>query len=98
MFTQKDHNLRQWRLLDLLKDYGNIILYHSRMVNVVVDGLSRIAESINSVAFLPTVERPQAMNIQALANRFIKLDVLELNKVLACVVAHSSLLEHIKAR
>ena len=74
-------------LLELLKNYDIIILYHSRKANVVVDALSRIEESMNSVPFLPIVERPQAMDIQALANRFIRLDVLELNPVLACVVA-----------
>jgi len=53
---------------------------------------------MNSVSFLPIVERPQAMDIQALASRFVGLDVLELNMVLTCVVAQSSMLERIKAR
>nr|XP_009607378.1 uncharacterized protein LOC104101599 [Nicotiana tomentosiformis] len=87
LFSQKDHNLRQWIWLELLKDYDIIILYHSRKANVVVDALSRIAESMNSVPFLAIVERPQAMDIQALANRFVRLDDLELNRVLACVMA-----------
>jgi len=49
--------------LELLKDYDIIILYHSGKDDVVVNALSRIAERLNSMAFLPTVERPQAMDI-----------------------------------
>ncbi|XP_070036788.1 uncharacterized protein [Nicotiana tomentosiformis] len=37
------------------------------------------------------------MDVQALANWFVRLDILEPSRVLACVVAQSSLLEHIKA-
>ncbi|XP_070054375.1 uncharacterized protein [Nicotiana tomentosiformis] len=53
---------------------------------------------MGSLAFLPVVERPLAMDVQALANRFVRLDVLEPSQVLVCVVAKSSLLERIKAR
>ncbi|XP_070014136.1 uncharacterized protein [Nicotiana sylvestris] len=52
---------------------------------------------MGSLSYLPVVERPLAMDVQALANRFVKLDVLEPSRVLACVVVPSSLLEHIKA-
>lgn len=38
------------------------------------------------------------MDVQVLANQFVRLDVLEPSRVLAYVVARSSLLEHIKAR
>ncbi|XP_070045537.1 uncharacterized protein [Nicotiana tomentosiformis] len=37
------------------------------------------------------------MDVQALANQIVKLDISEPNRVLVCVVAQSSLLEHIKA-
>ncbi|XP_070017417.1 uncharacterized protein [Nicotiana sylvestris] len=41
---------------------------------------------------------PLALDIQSLANRLVRLDISELSRVLACVVAQSSLLGHIKAR
>jgi len=37
------------------------------------------------------------MDIQAFANRFVRLDISESSRVLACVVGQSSLLECIKA-
>ncbi|XP_070036781.1 uncharacterized protein [Nicotiana tomentosiformis] len=40
---------------------------------------------------------PLAMDVQALVNQFVRLDVLEPSQVLACDVAQSSLLERIKA-
>ncbi|XP_070009632.1 uncharacterized protein [Nicotiana sylvestris] len=53
LFKQKDLNLRQQRWLELLKDYDITIMYHSRKANVVVDALSRKAESMGSLAFIP---------------------------------------------
>ncbi|KAG8502441.1 hypothetical protein CXB51_000404 [Gossypium anomalum] len=41
LMTQKDLNLRQWRWLELLKDYELIIDFHHGKANVVVDALSR---------------------------------------------------------
>ncbi|XP_070036840.1 uncharacterized protein [Nicotiana tomentosiformis] len=52
---------------------------------------------MGSLAFLPVMERPLAMDVQAFANRFVRLDISEPRRVLACVVARSSLLECIKA-
>ncbi|TYK13655.1 ty3-gypsy retrotransposon protein [Cucumis melo var. makuwa] len=40
-FIQKELNMRQRRLLELVKDYDCEILYHLGMANVVVDALSR---------------------------------------------------------
>ncbi|XP_070050790.1 uncharacterized protein [Nicotiana tomentosiformis] len=53
---------------------------------------------MGSLAFLPVVERLLAMDVQALDNRFVSLDISEPSSVIACVVVQSSLLEHIKAR
>ncbi|XP_070045187.1 uncharacterized protein [Nicotiana tomentosiformis] len=66
--------------------------------NVVADVLSSKAESMGSLAYLPVVERPLAMDVQRLANRFVRLDVSEPSRVLAFVVAQSLLLERIKDR
>ncbi|XP_069145436.1 uncharacterized protein [Solanum lycopersicum] len=48
VFTQKDLNLRQWRWLELLKDYDMSILYHQGKANVVVDSLSRVDRTKSS--------------------------------------------------
>ena len=41
IFTQKELNLRQRRLLELIKDYDMKLLYHPGKANVVADALSR---------------------------------------------------------
>ena len=41
LLTQKELNLRQWRWLELFKDYDSIIDYHPGKANVVADALSR---------------------------------------------------------
>ncbi|XP_070039428.1 uncharacterized protein [Nicotiana tomentosiformis] len=51
-----------------------------------------------SLAYLPVVESPLAVDVQALANQFVRFDVSEPNHVLSCLVEQSSLLERIKAR
>ena len=41
IFTQSDLNLRQWRWLELIKDYELEIHYHPGKANVVADALSQ---------------------------------------------------------
>jgi hypothetical protein len=43
IFTQLDLNMRQWRWLELIKDYELEVHYHPGKVNMVVDTLSRKA-------------------------------------------------------
>ncbi|XP_070052629.1 uncharacterized protein [Nicotiana tomentosiformis] len=38
------------------------------------------------------------MDVQALANRFVTLDISEPSRILACIVSHSSFLERVKVR
>ncbi|XP_070017433.1 uncharacterized mitochondrial protein AtMg00860-like [Nicotiana sylvestris] len=45
--------------------------------NVVVDALSRKTVSVGSLAFIPVDERPLVVDVQALANQFVRLDVSE---------------------
>ena len=71
---------------------------HPGKANVVADALSGKAESMGSLAFISAEERPLALDIQSLANRLVRLDISEPSRVLACVVAQSSLFELIKAR
>ena len=40
IFNQRDLNLRQWRWLELLKDYDMNIIYHPGKADVVADGFS----------------------------------------------------------
>ncbi|XP_070002867.1 uncharacterized protein [Nicotiana sylvestris] len=63
-----DLELAAIRWLELLKDYDITILYHPGKANVVDDALSRKAESLGSLAYLPAAERPLALDVQALAN------------------------------
>jgi hypothetical protein len=43
IFTQPDLNMRQWRWLELIKDYELEVHYHPEKANVVADALSRKA-------------------------------------------------------
>ncbi|XP_070041123.1 uncharacterized protein [Nicotiana tomentosiformis] len=47
------------------------------MANVVADALSRKEKSMGSLALIPVGERPLAMDVQALANKFVRLDISE---------------------
>ncbi|XP_070031492.1 uncharacterized protein [Nicotiana tomentosiformis] len=51
---------------------------------------------MGSLAYIPVGERPLALDDQALANQFVRLDVSEPSRVLACTVARSSLFERIR--
>ncbi|XP_070037005.1 uncharacterized protein [Nicotiana tomentosiformis] len=74
----------------MLKDYDITILYHPGKANVVANVLSHREESLGSLAYLPAAERPLALDVQALANQFVRLDISEPSRVLACVVSWSS--------
>jgi len=90
--------LRQRRWLELLKDYDVAILYHPGKANVVANILSRKPASMGSLAYIPVNKRPLDLDVQALANQFVRLDIFEPNRALACTVARSSSLEHIRDR
>ncbi|XP_070022308.1 uncharacterized protein [Nicotiana sylvestris] len=98
LFKQKKLNVRQRRWLELLKDYDITILYHSGKANVVADALSRKLASRGSLAYIPVGERPLALDVQDLANQFMRLDVSKPSRVLACTNACSSLFERIRDR
>ncbi|XP_070051161.1 uncharacterized protein [Nicotiana tomentosiformis] len=61
--------------MDLLKDYDITILYHPTKANVVADALSRNALSMGILAFIHVGERPIVIDVQTLANQFVRLDV-----------------------
>ncbi|XP_070032221.1 uncharacterized protein [Nicotiana tomentosiformis] len=82
LFKQKYLSLRRRMWLEILKDYDIIILYYPKKANVVTDALSRKAESMGSLAFIVVCKRPLTLDFQALANRFVRLDVSESSRVL----------------
>ncbi|XP_070054318.1 uncharacterized protein [Nicotiana tomentosiformis] len=94
--SKKDLNFRHRRWLELLKDSDITILYHLGKANVVTDALSGKAESMGSLACIPAGERPLALDVQVLDNQFVRLDISEPSRVLACVVSRSSLYECIR--
>jgi hypothetical protein len=52
IFTQSELNMRQWRWLELIKDYELEIHYHPAKANVVADALSRKSQ-VNMLATHP---------------------------------------------
>ena len=77
IFSQRDLNLRQWRWLELLKDYCVTILYYLGTTNIVADALSRKTPSMGSLAGLSIEGRPLARDVQILANSLVRLQNLE---------------------
>ena len=63
--------------MELLKDYDITILYHPGKANVVADALSRKAGSMGSLKHLKVSRRPLVREVKALANDFMRLEVLE---------------------
>lgn len=43
--------------------------------NMVTDALSRKAEGMGGLTFIPVMERPLAMDVKTLANRFMRFDI-----------------------
>ncbi|XP_033517540.2 NADH-ubiquinone oxidoreductase chain 2-like [Nicotiana tomentosiformis] len=60
---------------------------------MVANALSRKAVSMGNLAYIPVGERPLAANVKTLANQFVRLDVSESSRILACTVARFSLYE-----
>ncbi|XP_070029709.1 uncharacterized protein [Nicotiana sylvestris] len=53
---------------------------------------------IGSLAYILVGERPLTVDVQALYNRFVRLDILQPSRVLACVISRSSLFDRIRER
>ena len=66
IFTEKELNPRQRRLLELIKDYDCTIEYHLRKANVVADAQSRRPESSLShmrLGYLPLLVDLRALGV-----------------------------------
>ena len=64
IFTQKELNMRQWRWLELVKDYDCKILYHPGKASRVADTLSR--KSITTSMSIHTMPEILPRDIQKL--------------------------------
>ncbi|XP_070026427.1 uncharacterized protein [Nicotiana sylvestris] len=53
---------------------------------------------MGNLAYIPVGERSLALDIQALANQFVRLDVSDPSRALACTVTWSLLFENIRDR
>ncbi|XP_055800378.1 uncharacterized protein LOC129869792 [Solanum dulcamara] len=96
--SQRDLNSIQRHWIELLVDYDISILYHSGKANIVVDALSWKAGNMDSLAYLPILERPLALDIHSLDNRMVRLDIIYSGPILAFVGARSSTLDQIRGR
>jgi hypothetical protein len=86
IFTQPDMNLRQWRWLELIKDYDHGINYHLRKANVVADALSQRSDA--NYLVLKSI-------LSELCDKFAKLKIMANTKVVEMDVG-SSLLQEIQ--
>lgn len=92
LFSQKDLNMRQRRLLELIKDYDLRIHYHPGKANVVADALSR--KSSMGIASLLTIHPQILKDLEGMEVEVIVND--KVNKVLATLIAQPTLLDKIK--
>ncbi|XP_070039136.1 uncharacterized protein [Nicotiana tomentosiformis] len=92
------HDLELAVIVHALKIWRHYLYGVSCEANVVADALSRKAMSMGNLAFIHVGERPLAVDVQALANQFVRLDVSETSRILACVVSRSYLYDHIRER
>ncbi|XP_070039446.1 uncharacterized protein [Nicotiana tomentosiformis] len=91
------HDLELAAIVHVLKILRHYLYGMSCEANVVGDALSRKTESMGSLAYISVADRPLELDVRALANQFVRLDILDPSRVLACVVSRPSLFERIKA-
>ncbi|XP_070045538.1 uncharacterized protein [Nicotiana tomentosiformis] len=64
----------------------------------MADALSRKAEILCSLSYLTAAKSLLALDVHALANQFVTLDVSEPKRVIACMVSRLSLYKRIRER
>ena len=90
-FTQKELNMRQWRWLELVKDYDCTINYHPGKANVVADALSRKHSSFS--AALQTIRKEIILDLERMEIEVV-MDYYE--AYLASLSVQPTLVEKIK--
>ncbi|XP_070013032.1 uncharacterized protein [Nicotiana sylvestris] len=70
------HDLELAAIVHTLKIWRHNLFGVSCEANVVVDALSRNSASMGSLAYIPISEKPLALDVQALANQFVRATVL----------------------
>ena len=95
IFQHKDLNLRQYRWMELLKDYNCIILYYPGKANMVATVLSR--KSMDSLAHIAPIRRLLVEEIHKLEYEGVHFELGSSGLLLAHVWAQSSLIKQIKA-
>jgi hypothetical protein len=90
-FTQKELNMRQWRWLELIKDYDCSINYHPGKANVVADALSR-----KSLGFSAALLTTQKEIINDLERMEIEVVMGHSGAYLASLGVQPTLIERIK--
>lgn len=94
MFWQEEPDLRERRLLDLLKDYDNSILYHLGKANVVVDSLIRL--SMGSTSHVEENKKEFEKDVHKLARVRVWLMDFIKGRVVVMNEAQSSLKSEVK--
>lgn len=72
---KKEHILRNFNLIELLKEYDLLFLYNWIKANIVEDTSSWKAVSTSSFVFFSTGEIPMGLYSQSFDNRIIHLNI-----------------------
>ena len=71
IFTQRQLNLRQWKWLELLKDYDMNVYYHRGKTNILPDALSRM--SMENTAHVEDEKKELAKDVHRMARLGVRL-------------------------
>ena len=96
VFTQKELNLRQRRLLEVLKDYDMSVLYHPDKANVVVDSPSRMTMGI--VSHLDEAKKELTRELHRLARLGVRLESSPDGGAISHPNSKSSLVVEVKSK
>ncbi|XP_070037158.1 uncharacterized protein [Nicotiana tomentosiformis] len=92
------HDIELAAIVHALKIWKHYLYGVLCEANVVADALSRMDVSMGSLAYISIGERSLDADVQTFANQFVRLDVSESSRIVACTVAQFSLYERIRER
>ena len=96
IFSQKELNIRQRHLIELLKDYDMSLHYHQGKANIVADALSRL--SMGSLSHVEKGKEEMLKDIHRLANLGVRLLDSKDGGVIVHELAKSSLCAEVKEK